>query len=270
MLLMLLKYNYFDIMGIRKRVGRSCIALATILLFASVSAYLEMIMLSNSSKKVIVTGAESVRISTEILNLSKQHNDIFLEFSINRDKLQLTNSSEDILRSLDSIIFVAQANPDMEKHISVIVEDISKYKRGVRGFYHNIDEDEFWYNHFQANVYFKLVTSMKQYMLSLQQYVVDKTTIIDEGIHRSFMLGIVSIVFMIIILGIFFTLLDIYYLKPVVKLTKSLDSYFTSNKPFVVKVDGKDEVYHLKELILDLISQNKSLEKKNKELFKND
>lgn len=252
-------------MAIRKRVGRSFLALAVILLVACVSSYLELIMLSNSSKNLIKIGAENIKISTELLDLSKLHNDIFFEYYQSQEKEKnkalLVRRSENILNSLDSL--TNAASPDVEKHLSTILDDIGMYKKGVRYYYdNNFSRD--WYHHFQSDTYFKFVKSTKQYMLLSQKYVVEETTKVYNGIYRSIMLGIVAIIFMIIILAIFFSLLDVYYLKPIVKLTRSLDSYLVSNKPFVVKVDGKDEVYHLKELILDLISENKSLKRELK------
>lgn len=251
-------------MGIRKRVRRSFFALATILLFACVTSYLELVGLSNSSKRVVVTGVESLRVSAEMLDLSVLNNKIFYDYSKNRDSIKLILNSGKVLFRLDSISTAAMSNPDIEKHYNKIINDIHKYNEGVVKFYseENTSADN-WYFAFQSEVYIPFMNSIKQYMLSSQKFVVNETSIIDDGIYRSIMLGIVAILFMIAILIMFFVLLDIYYLKPVVKLTHSLNEYLVSKIPFTVKVDGRDEVYKLKELILDLISANKSVNKEN-------
>lgn len=251
-------------MGIRKRVRRAFFALATILAFAGLTSYFELANLSNSSRKVVATGAESVRVSTEILDLSVLNNKIFYDYSQNRDKRDLIILGNKTLYSLDSISISAMRNLDTETHFNKIIDDIDQYKKGVNRFYsaeyNSVDN---WYYIFQSEVYLPFVKSIKQYMVYSQKFVVEETTKIDDGIYRSIMLGVVAMLFTIAILAIFFVLLDIYYLKPVVKLTKSLDEYIVSKVPFTVKVDGRDEVYKLKELILDLISANKSANKNN-------
>ncbi len=256
-------------MGIRNRVRKAFIALGTILIIAGISSYLELVILSNSSRKAIDVGAKSIQMSTNLLDLAQQHNDVFYKYSVNKNKDSLMIMSESILLKMDSVMTSSFVNNNMLKNAGTIAEDVEIYKNRIREKYQDINTDDSWYYIFQSDVYFSFTKHVKEYMVLSQTYVVNQTTKIDDGIYRSIMLGITAIIFMILILVIFYVLLDNHFLKPVVKLTKSLDAYLVSKTPFVVKVDGKDEVYKLKEYILDLISENKSVNKKEM-FFKED
>ena len=184
---------------------------------------------------------------------------------------QMKLQSEKVLQSIDSIVNDALHNQEMSKLLNPIIESVNEYKIAVRKYYNpEITSDANWYYHFQSDAHFDFVKGMKDYILFSQSFVVKETTFIDRGIYRSVMLGVVALLFILIIIMMFFVLLDIYYLKPVVKLTKSLDKYLSSGTPFIVKVDGKDEVYKLKELILDLISANRSAKRNNNNIFNQD
>ena len=257
--------------GIRNKVRKSFITLGIILFFAGISSYLELVNLSKSSRNVIDLGAKSILMSATLLDFVYLHNNLYSEYYHNKDNEYMRHQSEIILQRMDSVVNNALHNNGASELLDPVINSVAQYKKDAREYYPlAILDDENWYYHFQSDAYFNFVKGMKEYILFSQGFVVQETTSIYSGIYRSVMLGIVSLLFVLIILLMFFVLLDIYYLKPVVKLTKSLDQYLSSGTPFVVKVDGKDEVYKLKELILDLISANRSSKKNNNNIFNQD
>ena len=62
----------------------------------------------------------------------------------------------------------------------------------------------------------------------------------------------------IVIVCIFYYFINLYYIDPVLRITGGLKAYLNSRIPFKVSVEGRDEVYRLKEYIESLIDQLKS------------
>ena len=61
----------------------------------------------------------------------------------------------------------------------------------------------------------------------------------------------------IVIVLIFYYFVNLYYITPVLKIDSALKAYLDSKMPFKVTIEGKDEVYRLKERIESLIDQSK-------------
>ena len=62
----------------------------------------------------------------------------------------------------------------------------------------------------------------------------------------------------ILIVVVFFYFINLYYISPVLKITDALKNYLNSKIPFKVNVEGRDEMFRLKESIEKLIDQQKS------------
>lgn len=256
-------------MGIRKRVRFGFIALGVVLVVAGISSYMELINLSKSSHKIIDIGSNSVRLSTSLLELMQDHSEVLYQFYVDDDTDKFIASSDVLLKRLDSLTeTITQTNNLLLPYTDSIVASKNAYVKSVYALYEDHQKSPYvWYSQFQMDAYWGFVNSIKNYMIVCQDYVVRETALIDEGIYRSVMMVLVSTATMLLILIMFFFFLDVYYLHPVVRLTKSLKLYLNSGVPFVVKVDGHDEVYTLRELILDLMSEKGNKQAKKERLF---
>lgn len=260
-------------MGIRKRVKLGFIALALILFSAGVSSFMEMGRLGDSSHKIVDIGSNSVRLSISLLDLMQQHSSVIYEYSVNENHDNFVNKSESVLKELDSLTTMLLYENTISVSLNKILEAKNLYIKNVRERYNSPKSSfEIVYTKEHLDAYWKFVNSVKDYMIQSQQYVLKETAEIDNGIHRSKMFGAVAISAMVLILIVFYYLLDVYYLRPIVSLTSSLHKYLLNKTPFVVNVDGRDEVYTLKELILDLISENRNrkAKKRDDDMFFND
>lgn len=260
-------------MGIRKRVRLGFVALALILFSTGISSFMEMVRLSNSSHKIVDIGTNSVNLSISLLDLMQQHSSVIYEYSVDENYEHFVFKSEKVLKELDSLTSMLSHSNMISVSLDTILQAKDLYITNVREQYNSpMSSFEVVYTKEHLNAYWKFVNSIKDYMIDSQRYVLDETAEIDSGIHRSKMFGAVAISVMVLILIIFYYLLDVYYLRPVVSLTSSLRKYLLNKTPFVVNVDGRDEVYTLKELVLDLISENrnKAAKQKSDDLFFND
>ncbi|MDR2885997.1 MAG: hypothetical protein LBU95_04375, partial [Rikenellaceae bacterium] len=114
-----------------------------------------------------------------------------------------------------------------------------------------------WFNDsFQEN-YFRLNSEIKDYMISAQESLRDRSSHLGDTAYRAIMPGILALAVGIVILLIFLFLTDQYLTKPVTAINRALRGYLTNRIPFQVKMEGKDEVFQIKEGIEDLIAQYK-------------
>ncbi len=256
-------------MGINTRIKRSFLALGFIFAVAGTAAYMEFMNLNHKTQKITELGTQSIRLSSRAFDIAHKHNELFLDFSKHLDTSKLIQLSESEIAQLDSIMMIAFDSKVLTGAKENLALEARNYIRNIRTLYPNSKQlpNFDWYSTFQTDVYVPFIKAVKSYLLDSQEYLIIETTNTDANIHRSLMIAVVALAFMVIILFIFYKMLHIYYIRPVVRLTKSLDEYLVSKIPFVVKVDGKDEVYTLKSLILDLISQNKSLAKRDRDIF---
>ena len=106
--------------------------------------------------------------------------------------------------------------------------------------------------------YSALTSSIKNFMVSSQRAMDTKAKRLEDNAYRATIPGFVALLIAIVIVGIFYYFINLYYIDPVLRITGGLKAYLNSRIPFKVTVEGRDEVYRLKEYIESLIDQLKS------------
>lgn len=81
---------------------------------------------------------------------------------------------------------------------------------------------------------------------------------LEDNAYRATMPGFIALLIGILIVVVFFYFINLYYISPVLKITDALKNYLNSKIPFKVNVEGRDEMFRLKESIEKLIDQQKS------------
>ena len=90
-------------------------------------------------------------------------------------------------------------------------------------------------------------------MVSSQSVMDAKTAQLESNAYRAIMPGIIALAIAIIIIVMFSYFIDLYYVRPVLKITEGLHNYLNSKIPFKITMEGRDEVRKLKEYIEALI-----------------
>mgnify|MGYP000323821131 FL=1 len=95
-------------------------------------------------------------------------------------------------------------------------------------------------------------------MVSSQRIMDVKAQRLEDNAYRATMPGFIALLIGILIVVVFFYFINLYYISPVLKITDALKNYLNSKIPFKVNVEGRDEMFRLKESIEKLIDQQKS------------
>ena len=118
-----------------------------------------------------------------------------------------------------------------------------------------------WFVHVYGTSYYELTAAVKTFMIASQHMMDSKARQLERNAYRAIMPGIIALVIAIALIVMFFYLVDIYYIRPVLRITQGLHNYLHAKVPFNVSFEGRDELLHLKEYIETLIEQSKT--KKN-------
>lgn len=241
----------------RLKIKLGFILVGLVLLLAGVTSYFELTRLTSSVQTLVDNGAKSISLSKGVLDILQDHHEKVFEYF--KDKsVKLDAFSEEDIQIMDSLYLQAkQSYPKStelgnialarKKYLDVLNEKMDTTQSVMSDWF--MSEYNVAYNDF--------TNSIKEFMISSQQYVSKQTDRLKANIYRTTMQSVVALSISVIILFVFFLLMDIYFIKPISEITKALDRYLTNGAAFKVKVEGADEPAKLKSLIMQLIQKLK-------------
>lgn len=250
-------------MGIRKRIRLGFFALGMLLFIAAIISYFELSKLNNSIKDVVDKGAASVTMSRSILDVMASQDELVVKYISDMDSTMFLIGNDISLRDINSLMEQVKSQyphsemlPPLQSAAKGYTDVITQFRGATK--YDNVT----WYLTTYKGSYNFLVLAVKEFMTDIQQEVVREVAYFDNSAYRSIMQGIISISVMILLLCVLFFMIDIYFIKPVVGMTKGLKNYLTHNVPFNVTVEGREEIFQLKEHIEQLITNIKNLKRR--------
>ncbi len=251
-------------MGIRTKIRLGFASLGFLLIIAAVISYFELARLNDNSRRIISEGATSVRLSNDILDVINREDSNILEFFRRKDTILFNRASAKCMGDLDSVLYSMKGSFPENALIDTLIDRKGMYASTVRSFADSSDfRNATWYFTVYKPSYNGFVRSVKNFMRSTQDLVSREAAGVQHSAYRSIMQGIVSVGAALVLIFMFYSLIDIYYISPTLKITKGLKNFLMMRVPFKVDVSGRDEVFMLKEYVEQLILRLKA--KKNDE-----
>ncbi|MEG0499795.1 MAG: hypothetical protein RR550_01575, partial [Rikenellaceae bacterium] len=223
-----------------------------------------LIRLTSSVQTLIDNGAKSISLSTGVLDILQEHNVRVLKYY--RDKSQgMGTFSEHDMQIMDSLYLQAKTSYPKSKELEAIAVAKKEYLDALGEKIDTTSEAIMseWYVSKYNVAYTHFTNSVKEFMISSQQYVVKQTGKLKANIYRTTMQSVVALSVSILILFVFFLLIDVYFIKPIAVMTKSLERFLINGSAFHVTVDGANEPAKLKSLVVQLIQKLKEKEQDN-------
>lgn len=230
------------------------IALAGLLFLAGIISYFELARLNDIIQKIVDVGAKSVVLSNEMLDVISNQDNVVLKYINDSDTAAFVRNSNIYMDNLNNIGKQVEEGFPQNEGLEKLLKEKNDYIDTIRNFENGREQSPVdWYFAAYKESYSAFVVTVKNFMRSTQQNVVEETAKMKNNAYRAIMQGIVALATAIVIIIVFFLLIDMYYIKPVVQITKGLKNYLTMRVPFNVQVAGKDEVFMLKEYIEQLL-----------------
>lgn len=247
-------------MGIRKRIRLGFIALGLLLLIAGVISYFELASLDKTVSRIVDQDANSVALSRSILDVVASQDMLVIKYMNDSDSSSFAVANGLSMRNLNSVMEDISNNYPPSPTLDSLIAAKDNYINVINQLDSSNDIiKSTWYLNTYKQSYLSLSQSVKEFMNVIQQQVVNEVERFNSTAYRSIMHGIISIAIAIMLLIVLYYLIDLYYLTPIVKITKGVKNHLSSNLPFDINTESKDEVALLKELIEQMISNMKAL-----------
>lgn len=224
----------------------------------------ELTKLGKAVKGLIYDNYRSIDYSRNMLDALEEHENALLLFAEGDSELALErfrNAEIMFNDNLDS----ASINLTLTNELAFI-DSVN--------FYYSILIEKtraaFQSNDFSLGFYLKeinpIINTTSQHVKNLitinQQGLFKSAAFLETSAQRASVPGLIVIITSLIFTFVFTYLVHHYFVSPILRLTKGINDYVKYRKAFEVQMETKDELYSLKESIVNLISILKSSNRK--------
>lgn len=256
-------------LGIKSKVFLGSTVIGFILLISCIISFVEFERLSKYVASILTDNMACVNTSRNLMNISEEYNTFILErigsddpigeipdlgsneeFVSNFENLKNHFTIEEEKMMADSVLFAFVAY----MHVVNEVSDI-----WINGY----SQRREWYFDRLQGVYDKLRDYIQELTLISQNALAENYYSLNDRFYRSITPIIVAALVGIILVILFNYFINIFFIKPVIKINKGLKSYREYNKSYDVRFDyGGDQIQELNENIKEVIEENRSIKRK--------
>ncbi len=243
-------------MGIRTKVTIGFVSLALLVMGAGAVSFFELTRIGKRTQQILDASNLNMTISRELLDGAEmQHMSLLHNYSTG------TAAGYDSLYLAGRRMFADGLEKGQEAGITVInvIGGAFDDYEMVAGAYFadSLHYDSNWLEADYWRAYMNLTSAIKEYMTGSEFNLGSQAERIEHNAYRAITPSLVTLGVILLLLFVLLFFIDIYYIKPVVKMNKSLDGFIKYHTPFNVSFEGKDEAFELKENIEELVDKVK-------------
>ncbi len=252
-------------MGIRKKISLGFFIIGAILFISSVIALFEFNRIKNSVTELMNANISSINTSRKIMELTDEYNFILLSSTFGDSLL----SSRHTLYQDDRFKnYISSIKENFRSDSEVLIADsleiaYTNYLDVVSKAVFISDFDSLsksdWYYHEFMPVYNELRRHKKNLGSITQKALLDNTIKLQDGYYRSIMPGIIAVTAGIVLVLLFNYFVNLYFISPVLLISKGIKCYRENRKSYNVKFDNDDEIQEINNEVKSIIDENKKL-----------
>lgn len=229
--------------------------IGSLLFLSGIISSLELVRFNKATSELLSRSQGSIELSKNMLDAIQEQNTALLmgisdttnfydsvrkasREDFNRYFLQAQSS----LKKPHALENIAIANAHYNKIVAQVADTVVTIE---------------WFSQVYKTSYYNLTHAIKEFMLSVQHDIIDFTSELESNAYRASMVGIIALGAGILLMVIFFYMINSFFIGPVLKIKQALKGYLSSNIPFEVNITSKDEILTLKESISQLIDKLK-------------
>ncbi|OFY44028.1 MAG: hypothetical protein A2X18_07845 [Bacteroidetes bacterium GWF2_40_14] len=253
-------------MGIRRKISLGFVVIAAILFLSSIISVFEFNRMRNSVTNLIRDNINSINTSRMLLEITDEYNFILLSRVIQDPTVKTAeivyderfdNYIENIKKNFSSQAEVSIAD-SLKLAYSHYVDVISQAP-GI--MLQDMESRSLWYSSELKPVYDNLRIYKKKLGLLTQQALANNTRELQEGYYRSIMPGIIAVGAGLMLVLLFNYFINLYFISPVLLMSRAIKNYKDYNKSYVVTFDNDDEIQEMNGEVKGIIEENKKLKK---------
>ncbi|WP_298063277.1 hypothetical protein [uncultured Rikenella sp.] len=243
-------------MGIKHKIRLGFITIGILLFLSGIISSLELARFNRTTHNLLTRSQRSIEMSKQMLDAVQEQNTALLLF--------ITDSSRSAV--YDSLIVKGDRDFGQAfRSVQNALRDPAQLEtiRTASQYYNSIvsqvsdSTDITWFTDVYKTSYYNLTHAIKEFMVQIQQRTIDYTAQLERNAYRASMVGIIALGAGILLLMVFYFMLNNYFIGPVLQITRSLQGYIDSRLPFEVTITTRDEINTLKEHIAALVSAHK-------------
>lgn len=241
------------------------LSIAGLLFISGMISFFELSHLSNDAEEILKTNHRNMELAREMLDATHEQNMAVIHMAILGNYSYDSLCRANMVRLRSTVATAQKEIPDMPQ-IDSLVGAISDLQLLTDNFLNydmfkfDMMSGELWYNQTYERQYRKVIASIRDYMTSTQGSLAPRTEMLNWNAYRAVTPVLISLAVMIAMVLLLYYFTEIYCIKPIVTMNRSLGQHLLFKVPFAVKAECKDEILELKEKIDTLIA----LQKKSK------
>ena len=256
-------------MGIRKKISLGFVVIGAILFLSSVIAIFEFNRMRHSVTDLMTDNINSINTSRLLLELTDEYNfmllsSVILDSALNSEKALYDDRFEKYIGNIKSK-FTSQAEVAVADSLtSAYNAYLVKIGEAASIMQKTPEERRDWYKNELVPAYNNLKMYKRKLGLLAQGALAENTAQLQDGFYRSIMPGIIAVAAGILLVLLFNYFINLYFISPVLLISRGLKSYKEFNTRYNVQFDNDDELQDLNSEIKTIIAEPKTL-KKNRE-----
>lgn len=243
-------------MSVRLKIITGFIILASLLVISGLISIYELTKLGNSINKLLENNYKSIDYAKQMsLNIELQKKALLLTIEQDTKNANLiykesSNNFEELVRKSSNNL----TQPGEVQLIDSISILYTNYKDIATAFINSKNPTLNKYLNTLQPQLFNIQHYVELLITTNQQSLQQVADIIKRSPFRSILPGLIVIISSVMFSIIFNYMISYYIIKPIIKMTESINNYIKYKRPFEVNVETKDEVFRLREAIKSLIS----------------
>lgn len=253
-------------MGIRKKISLGFVVIGAILFLSSIIAIFEFNRMRHSVTNLMQDNINSINTSRTLLELTDEYNymllsSVILDSTLNPAEVVFDKRFEVYIDNIKSK-FTSEEESAVADSLSVAY---NRYLKEIglasKIMTLSVKARKEWYHNKLRPVYENLKMYKRKLGLLTQGALAKNTSELQAGFYRSIMPGIISVAAGIILVMLFNYFINLYFISPILLISRGLKSYKEFNKSYIVQFDNNDELQELNSEIKALIDEHKNLKK---------
>lgn len=265
--------------GIGKRVAVGFMSIVALLFISGMISLFELGNLSNDTENILSASKRNMELAKEMLKSAHEHSRAMMNVAVFNDRefddlcrrsmgdleggLAAARSeayNETCLDSLamtikelralsDEYLLRSNDAPDPQSDAGAAFVDLGLEEASFAG--------KVWYDTRYEILYLRLLEQIKSFMTLTHSSLAPRAAQLNKNAYRSVAPVFISLIVMIAIVLMFFYFINVYCVRPILKINRSLSEYLSFRLPYNVKAELIDELKELDDNIETLINISK-------------
>jgi len=256
-------------MSLRLKILSGFLILTIMLFVAGGMSIYELVSVGTSVQKLLDDNYKSINAAKMMIEaLEREDSGVLLILSGKWEEGRSTVTAGDSLfqKGFD----IAQHNvtiPGEHNYVNAIEKKYKVYKNlWVKPIAGTKNEDNVnWYFQEIHNAFQEVKSAVEELTALNDRAMYQTASMLKNKAHRAIMPGIIAILSAFVFTAVFNFFIHYYVVSPIIEITRGIRLFTAIRKPFDVKIETKDELFHLMSSVQELLAQSQNnMECRNK------